>query len=173
MMTPRLNRRVRGFSLLESLMVVACIAVIATIALPTIGRSRDMYRLTTSRDELLSVLELTRSEAIKRAGNASVELNATGSYTARFLNSEGNQEVQFNYSLPSGINFSFPSGVTAVRIVYTSPGITKVTGFKAGGSGPVEIVLDSITVSGKAGTRTININVVGNIVPTSSDSTGS
>jgi len=68
-------RIARGFTLTEAIMVVAILAVLATIAAPAMVTFRDSQIVKTPASDLYSSLVLARSEAIKR--NAAIDLVPT------------------------------------------------------------------------------------------------
>jgi general secretion pathway protein H len=56
----------RGFTLVEMLVVVAIIALVASVALPTLGRPSEKTRLRAVADGAIAALQLTREAAIVR-----------------------------------------------------------------------------------------------------------
>jgi type II secretory pathway pseudopilin PulG len=155
------GREQRGFSIIETIVVVLGVAVIAAMAVPRLQRAQDTYRLTTARNELISSLEYARSEAVKRDSVATVVLNSNGTYTVQYP--DNGATVTFSYGLPRGVSFVMPTGASAVTVRYAAPG--KVTLTDNNGSS-----LSSIGLMNAAGQRIITISLAGNI---SSGSTGS
>lgn len=60
------NRKTRGFSIIELVVVGGILLLLAAIATPTITRSFKTYRLGSSATEVANILQRTRFEAIKR-----------------------------------------------------------------------------------------------------------
>ena len=60
------HKRTRGFSMIETMIVATVIAVLTAIAVPTIGRGLQLYRLGSAATDVANILERTRYEAIHR-----------------------------------------------------------------------------------------------------------
>jgi len=71
-------RRMRGFTLLEVMVVVAIIAVLAALAGPSFTPLIERWRVRQAVEGLQSTLYYTRSEAIKRGGNVTIRKEPTG-----------------------------------------------------------------------------------------------
>lgn len=67
-----------GFTLIELMVVVALMAILATLAAPAMSGMVNSMRLTTAVNSLFTSLLLARSEAIKRNGRAVVCKSASG-----------------------------------------------------------------------------------------------
>ena len=67
-----------GFTLIELLLVVAVVAVLQSLAAPSLAGMANSMRLSTATNSLFSSLLLARSEAIKRNSRAVVCKSATG-----------------------------------------------------------------------------------------------
>ena len=70
--------RSAGFTLIELVMVVALVAILYSLAAPSLSGMANSMRLTTAANSLFSSLLLARSEAIKRNSRAVVCKSATG-----------------------------------------------------------------------------------------------
>lgn len=66
----------RGFTLIELMVVVALLAIVATVAVPSFQQIIENNRLATESNRLLSAMSFARSEAV-RVGD-DVSLSATG-----------------------------------------------------------------------------------------------
>ena len=71
-------RQVRGFTLLEVMVVVAIIAVLAALAGPSFIPLIERWRVRSAAEDLTSTLYYARSEAIKRGGG--ITIDATGGW---------------------------------------------------------------------------------------------
>lgn len=72
------QRRARGFTLLEMLVVMAIAAVLAGIAIPSLAGMMNSIKLSSASNSFLSYLHLARSEAIKRNSRVALCKSADG-----------------------------------------------------------------------------------------------
>jgi type IV fimbrial biogenesis protein FimT len=56
----------KGFTLIEMMVAVAIMAIVATIAAPSFVNMIRNHRLTTAANDVLSAMQLARSEAIRQ-----------------------------------------------------------------------------------------------------------
>ncbi len=59
-------KKLRGFTLIEAMVVLALAAIIVSVAVPSFQTLIQNNRLVTQANEFVSSLNLTRSEAVKR-----------------------------------------------------------------------------------------------------------
>lgn len=71
------HQRQHGFTLIELLITITVVGVLAAIALPSFGSFVAQQRIKTASFDMMSMLTLARSEAIKR--NTNVDVTPTGS----------------------------------------------------------------------------------------------
>jgi len=75
-------KRTRGFSTVELVVSVAIILSVSAIAVPTITKTLNLYRVNDAATQLAGILKITRFEAIRR--NTSINcLNAQAGPTAQ------------------------------------------------------------------------------------------
>lgn len=62
----------RGFTLIELIVTISIVAILAALAFPSFGTSMRNSRVTTQTNDLLTAINLARSEAITRTRGISV-----------------------------------------------------------------------------------------------------
>ena len=74
----RFQQRCQGFTLVESMVVVAIFGILAAIAVPSFKSTIDSNRRTAYANQLLEDLALARSEAAKRGGRVALCPSSSG-----------------------------------------------------------------------------------------------
>lgn len=72
------RRRASGFTLIELLVVVTVVAVLATVAGPSMREQLANFRVRSAADSIVAGLNLARAEAARRNSASSFTLNSDG-----------------------------------------------------------------------------------------------
>lgn len=143
-------RPTHGFTLVETMSVLAVTAVLVTVAIPPMEDLVDASRVTAASSELLADLLLTRSEAIKRRTRVVICKSADGQRCTAaggwqqgwivFEDANGDalrgpaeNLVRMQPALPGGLRLTGTAPV-ARYVSYAPSGATKTAGggFQAG-----------------------------------------
>jgi prepilin-type N-terminal cleavage/methylation domain-containing protein len=124
----------QGFTLVESLIVIALVGFLLAIALPRFAEARLRMQLDTAAHQLAGDLRRAQVEAIKR--NQSVKLAMTGpsTYSIDFI---GNRSFEGNVTFDVG-------SADSVRMASFGPPVTGIAAFTVTHSGAQK----TVTVSG-------------------------
>ncbi len=76
------RNRNSGFTLIELMIVVALIAIVATVAVPSFNRLVESNRLTAATNDLVGVVTFARSEAIRHGKSVTVSPRTEGGVAA-------------------------------------------------------------------------------------------
>lgn len=73
--------RENGFTAIELMVVVAIVAILAALAMPSFRNVVDRYRVRQATEEMTATLYLARAEAIKRGGQITIRKAAPAGCT--------------------------------------------------------------------------------------------
>lgn len=144
----RPRNRAAGFTLIELLITITIVGILAAVALPSFRSFVAQQRIKTASFDLMSMLTLARSEAIKR--NANVTLSGIGS--GNLVIAAGGVTLQQREPF-AGLTLACKTGgatVACADVVYL-------------GSGRLQSAPPSIEISGAASNqvRCISIDLSG------------
>ena len=127
--------KTRGFTLIETMVVTAIVAVLAALAAPSFGTTIDRWRVRQAVESMTSTLYYARSEAIKRGGWIGIQKNpkttpgCTLAETSQewgcgwfvFVDSDSNgtwkkgEEILQTFDTPGNVNVMHRSGGTNIK----------------------------------------------------------
>lgn len=101
------RRRDRGFTLLEMLVVVAIVATMAAVSLPSIGTYIRNYKIKGASQEVAGEVTSARSKAIMSNTNAGVSFVAVDADSYRWVHEDmaAGEQLGLLKDLPIGIRF--------------------------------------------------------------------
>ncbi|GAA0850678.1 Tfp pilus assembly protein FimT/FimU [Marinobacter szutsaonensis] len=152
------NKRSAGFTLIELMITVALIAVIASFAIPQMGRMIDNNRVVSTTNSIVGLLNYSRSESIRRG--VRVEVDFSSNPIQASLSSDGTL-VRVLEPTEGGISVGVATagGTSTSAIEFRANGMTEPP---TDGSGNPEDVLVTVC-SGDATGRRITVSPGGRL----------
>ena len=120
------QRRARGFTVVEALTVLAVVAVLAAIAMPSLANVLAGQRLRAAGTDLMSSLLLARSEAIKRNAQVVVAPRSAGDWKTGWRVATVNTDEQVDRKEPLGLRVDV--ALAPATLVYERNGRLGVAG---------------------------------------------
>ena len=111
-----------GFTLIELIVTVAIAAIVMAIGIPSFRETINQNRLTTYNNQLITALNLTRSEAIKRGSRVTL-CSSSGADCE-----DGGYEKGWIVFTDPNNNAEFDTGETIIRIYEKLPEGMTLTG---------------------------------------------
>jgi len=160
-------RRSAGFTLVELMITIVVLAVLLTIAFPSFRGTLRSNRVASSTNEIIGLLSVARSEAIRNRRGGGVCGSASGAAC------DDNWSAGMLAWADTDGDGTFKSGETVLRFVSIDPSLIStgppgaVIAFDRRGrrvaSTDQQIALQPVTCDGQALRRTLFVNAAGQI----------
>lgn len=166
-----LNKYSTGFTLIELIITIAIVGIVMSIAIPSFTQTIRNSRLTTNVNQLVTSLNLARSEAIKRGQPVTVLRSGAGTGVWEqgwtiFTDLDGDGVQEDNGALDDDILIRV-YGALPNNFTLRASGINRVTYQPSGISGNSSFVLcensDGNNIPEANTSRLVLINTVGRV----------
>ncbi len=118
MMNWKTHRQQRGFSVLETAVVVGMVGTLVAISVPIISSSMRQYRLNTATRQVIDTIKRIKMQAVSENRRSAMMIDTGGLRAGiALLNDDGSVNRVDYVPLPGGVTFTRPD-VTA-----TPPGV--------------------------------------------------
>lgn len=152
----------RGFTLLELLVVMALIAILTAVAIPTLSESTKRNAIWTASETIGMQIRQARLKAISRNRSFRIRFDCPAARQFRVLEVTGNSAID-NATDRCSLYQTHDSGVYAMpsNVTYGTPPVLTVNSrgvFSSTGSIPA-----SITVTNGSSSRALSVSATGQI----------
>lgn len=155
---------VRGFTMLELLVVMALIAILSAMAIPTLMESSRRNSVWTASESIGTMIRQARLKAISRNKSFRVRFDCPSSGQFRVLEVTGNAGID-NATNRCSTYQTYDSGIYAmpVNVSYGTPPVLTVTsrGVFSVSSGSIPVTI-TVTFGGYS-SRTLSLSATGQI----------
>jgi prepilin-type N-terminal cleavage/methylation domain-containing protein len=125
----------RGFTLVETVIVIVLAGIMAAVALPRFAESRRSYQVDSAAHQLAGDLRRAQVEAIRR--NRTIELFVSSASTYRIRSVPPPSPIVVYYTRSLDPPVTFGAGATSVRLRSFGPPTTGAASFIVQ-NGPVQ-----------------------------------
>jgi type IV fimbrial biogenesis protein FimT len=117
MLVTAMTHRVRGFTVVELMIVVMIAMLVAAIAMPSLDAALTNQRLRNAATDFVSALLVARSEAIKRGTDVQVAPIAPGDWSSgwRVISVADDEQVERTESLGHWVDVEYAPDVIAYQ----------------------------------------------------------
>ena len=160
--------RSKGFTLVELLVVIAIVAISLTIAVPSVQELLRNNRVASQNNELVALIMLAKSQAIRRNENWQVELISNGfSWAGNVRPADGMPSAEEDAGCPDRPGIVRCSNFQGVRLTGATTLTFNNRGFlnlNPGEWDPVELALDHQGCTGARQAREIVVLPTGQLI---------
>jgi prepilin-type N-terminal cleavage/methylation domain-containing protein len=146
--SPKCGRATRGYSIIEMLTAMALSTILLMVAVPRFVQLKGPYVLRQTTQQIAAEFQKTRMRAIARNQRYRFQYASTNqTYTIQREQAPGSWVTESTGQLPTGATITMP-GTTPI---FDTRGMLNQT------------AAIPVTVSGYSSTKTVTINVLGNV----------
>jgi prepilin-type N-terminal cleavage/methylation domain-containing protein len=107
----RTHQSARGFTVLETTIVVLIVGVIAAFATPKIINGMRQYRVSMAVRQMSDLIQRAKTEAVNQNRNVTLRVNTATNQAGLVIRDAAGTELSVQYvPLPEGVRFVMPSG---------------------------------------------------------------